>query len=92
MDDRRISVEEFMEFPIDYSFKAVIHNTHGCAKKTLLTVQTALGDDRRVESKTRLSKKGAYISITTTARLESIEELKNAYAALRKMEGLITVL
>lgn len=92
MEDTRIPIEELIDFPTEYSFKAVMNHTQKSTKNVLLAVQKALGDDRRVESRTRLSRNGTYISITATARLESVQELKTVYAALRKVEGLITVL
>ena len=92
MAGRRIPVEELMEFPTRFSFKAIGHHTRELSGDALRAVHGALGDDRRVELRTRLSRKGAYLSATLTTRIDSADELRAVYAALWKVEGVITVL
>ncbi len=55
-------------------------------------MRSAVGGDRDVELRTRLSRRAAYVSATVTARIDSAEELKTVYAALWKLDGVITVL
>ncbi len=92
MGGRRIPVEELMEFPTRFSFKAIGHHTREFSQDALQAVHEALGDDRRVELRTRLSRRGAYLSATLTTRIDSADELRAVYAALWKVEGVITVL
>ncbi|GAB6063770.1 DUF493 domain-containing protein [Deferrisoma palaeochoriense] len=92
MEDRRIPVEELIDFPTRFSFKAIGHHTREFAPAAFRVVREILGDDRGVELRTRLSRQAAYISATVTARVDSAEELRTVYAALWKLEGVITVL
>jgi putative lipoic acid-binding regulatory protein len=92
LDDSRIPIEELVEFPTRFLFKAVGHHTLQFSGDALKAVQRALGDDRKVELRTRLSAKAAYVSATLTTVVESADELKAAYEALRKVPGVITVL
>ena len=88
----RIPVEELIEFPTAFSFKVIGHHTLAFTQRAFDAAQGALGEGRKVELRTRLSRKATYISATLTARIESADELKAVYAALRKLEGTITVL
>lgn len=90
--DPRVPVEELVAFPTQFAFKAVGHHTRGFAQAALAAARRALGEDRRVELRTRLSRKGAYVSATLTARVESADELRAVYAALRALPDVITVL
>lgn len=92
LEDARIPIEELIEFPTRFVFKAVGHHTVRFAGDAHKAVRRALGGERQVELKTRLSSKAAYLSATLTATVESPEELTAAYAALRQVEGVITVL
>jgi len=92
VEDRRIPVEELIEFPTRFSFKAIGHHTREFAPSAYRAVLTTVGEDRAVELRTRLSRKAAYVSATVTARIDSAEELKAVYAALWKLDGVITVL
>ena len=92
MDDRRIPIEELVAFPGPYTFKAIGHHTREFAPTVLKAAQRALGENRRIEFRTRLSRKAAYISVSLVATLECAEELRNTYAALRAVEGVITIL
>lgn len=90
--DGRITVEELIEFPTRFAFKAIGHHTRQFSQQALDAVRGAFQDGRQVELRTRLSRNGTYLSVTLTARLESADELRNVYAALRSLDGLITVL
>ncbi|MFU8857233.1 MAG: DUF493 domain-containing protein [Deferrisomatales bacterium] len=90
--DARIPVEELLEFPVRYSFKVIGHHTRELSNEAYAAVRGALEEGRRVELRTRLSSKGAYLSVTLTARIQSAEELKAVYRALRLVNGVITLL
>lgn len=92
MEDARIPIEELLSFPTRFLFKAVGHHTLAFSGECLKAVQAALGDDRRVELRTRLSSKAAYMSVSLTAEVRSSDELRAAYAALRAVRGVVTVL
>lgn len=92
MDDTRIPIEELVDFPTRFAFKAVGHHTRSFSDDCLAAFRRAFGDDRRIELRTRLSSKAAYLSVTLTTTVESADQLRAAYAALRTVEGIITVL
>ncbi|GAB4260766.1 MAG: hypothetical protein Kow0092_09840 [Deferrisomatales bacterium] len=88
----RIPVEELIEFPTRFAFKAIGVHTLVFAQAALDAVHEALGEERSVALRTRLSRKGTYMSVTLTTEVRDAEELKAAYAALRRVSGVITVL
>jgi putative lipoic acid-binding regulatory protein len=92
VDGTRIPVEELIEFPTTYVFKAIGRHTLPFAGRVLEVARGALGDEREIELRTRLSRQGAYVSVTLLTRLESADELRAVYAALRTVEGVITLL
>jgi putative lipoic acid-binding regulatory protein len=90
--DGRIPVEELIEFPARYSFKAIGHHTREFSDRVYAAARDALDESRRVELRTRLSSKGAYLSVTLTTQIESAEELRAVYRSLGKVRDLITLL
>ncbi len=88
----RVAVEELLEFPTAFSFKAIGHHTLHFSQQAFQAAKSALPEDRRVTLRTRLSRNGTYISVTLTATVESADELRAVYTALRKLEDVITVL
>ncbi len=92
MSGCRIPVEELIQFPAPFTFKAIGHHTRPFARAVHQAVAGALGGDRPVELRTRLSRNGTYLSATCTARIASADELRAVYAALAEVEGVITVL
>ncbi len=92
VSDRRIPVEELLAFPTRFAFKAIGHHTRDFSRDAFQAVVGALGDDRTVTLRTRLSRNGTYISATLTTRIDSARELRAVYAALWRVQGVITVL
>ncbi|MHB8766408.1 MAG: YbeD family protein [Deferrisomatales bacterium] len=92
VDDCRIPVEELLEFPTEFAFKVIGHHTREFPHRAVQAVRGALGGERPVAFRTRLSRAGTYISTTLTARVDSADELRAAYAALRALDGVITTL
>lgn len=90
--DGRIPVEELIEFPVRYHFKAIGHHTREFSDRVYTAAREALDDGRKVELRTRLSSKGAYLSVTLTTQIESAGELKAVYRSLRSVRDLITLL
>jgi putative lipoic acid-binding regulatory protein len=90
--DGRVPIEELIEFPARYSFKAIGHHTRDFSDRAYAALKACLADGRKVEFRTRMSRQGTYLSVTLTTQIESADELKTAYAALRKIEGVITLL
>jgi putative lipoic acid-binding regulatory protein len=92
MDDVAIPIEELVDFPTRFVFKAVGHHTREFSRDCLREFRRLFGEERKIELRTRLSSQAAYISVTLTTAVESADELRAAYAALRGVEGVITVL
>jgi len=90
--DGRVPIEELIEFPARYVFKVIGHHTRDFADRAHKVLRESFPDERKIELRTRLSRQGTYLSVTLTAQVESADELKNAYASLRKMKGVITLL
>jgi putative lipoic acid-binding regulatory protein len=92
VSDRRIPIEELIEFPTAFAFKAIGRHTFLFSQEAFEAAKSALPEDRRVQLSTRLSRDGTYVSVTLTATVESADELRAVYAALWGVEGVITVL
>jgi putative lipoic acid-binding regulatory protein len=92
MTDRRIPVEELIDFPTSFAFKAIGHHTLGFQHEAVEATRSALPGDRRIQYRTRLSRNGTYLSVTVTATVVSADELRSVYDALWHVGGVITVL
>ncbi len=88
----RIPVEELLEFPTAFAFKAIGRHALVLPDRALTAVRGVLGSQRPVGLRTRLSRNGTYISVTLSARIESADELRAVYAALRTVDGVVTLL
>jgi len=76
LDDTRIPIEELIDFPTRYIFKAIGHHTLAFSGRCLAAARGALGEDRKIELRTRMSSKAAYLSVTLIARVENADELR----------------
>lgn len=86
---RSIPVEELLEFPCDYIFKAFGPNDP--AARFAAAVRAAVGETVPVPLdalKARASGKGAYVCVSVVIRLHNFDQLKDIYAALQRVEGL----
>ena len=92
MDDVAIPIEELVAFPSRFAFKAVGHHTREFSRDCLQAFRRVFGDERKIELRTRLSSKAAYLSVTLVTTVESADELRAGYTALRGVEGILTVL
>ncbi len=92
MDDTRIPIEELIPFPTRYTFKVIGHHTRAFSGDALKATRKVLGEERKIELRTRLSSKAAYLSVTLVAQVENADELRAVYAALRTIADVITVL
>ena len=92
MEDARIPIEEFIQFPTRHTFKAIGHHTRKFSEDVRKAARRVMGEERTIELRTRLSAKAAYVSVSVAVNVESAHELHATYAALRALEGIITVL
>lgn len=87
MSENPQGIEELMEFPCDYTFKAFGTNDSAFplgVKKAVETVVPVSLD----AMKSKVSGKGTYVSISVLVRLENYDQVKSIYQALRQVEGL----
>lgn len=80
-------LEELVEFPCDYLFKAFgpnndpfIDSVRSTVSKTVFASLDAI--------KVRASSKGEYQCVTVVVRLQNIEQLKAIYSDLQQLAGL----
>ena len=92
MDDVAIPIEDLVAFPTRFTFKVVGHHTRAFSRDCLQAFRRVFGGERKVELRTRLSSKAAYLSVTLVTTVESADELRAAYTALRGVDGVLTVL
>ena len=85
-------MEELLEFPTPFEFKAVGPNGASFVAAVGAAARSALGPDRALEQRTRPSRHGTYVSVTLTAIVVNADELQAVYAGLRAVPGVITVL
>jgi putative lipoic acid-binding regulatory protein len=90
--ERPIPVEELIEFPTVFSFKAVGPHSEQFIAAAENATRGALGATSQVDRRTRPSRNGTYVSVTLDARIEDVDELHAVYAGLRAIPGVITVL
>jgi putative lipoic acid-binding regulatory protein len=90
--ERSIPIEELLEFPSRFDFKAVGPNDDTFISAVETATRSSLIPTRTVERRTRPSRHGTYISVTLTTRVENADELHAVYASLRAVPGVITVL
>lgn len=79
--------EELFEFPCDYTFKAFGPNDPSFVEAVHRAVDTVVGiplDALHV----RPSARGSYVCVSVLVRLQNFDQVKDGYAALRKVEGL----
>jgi putative lipoic acid-binding regulatory protein len=90
--ERAVAVEELLEFPTRFAFKAVGPNGERFVADARGAARAALGPERPLQHRARPSRQGTYVSVTLTARVENADELRAVYAGLRAVAGVITVL
>ena len=77
-------------FPGPFQFRIVIHP--GREADVIAALQSALGRDGAISEVTqRESRNGRFLSVRPTLHLDSAEEVLAVYAALKLVEGVITV-
>ncbi|MDF1551999.1 MAG: DUF493 domain-containing protein [Deferrisomatales bacterium] len=92
MAERSVPIEDLLEFPTPFEFKAVGPNQEAFVAAVEATARDALGASRTLERRTRTSRNGTYLSVTLSTRVENADELRAVYAGLRTVPGVITVL
>lgn len=92
MSERAVAVEELLDFPTAFAFKAVGPSSPGFVAAVAAAVRGALEPGRAIEQRSRASGHGTYCSVTLTTRVEHADELRAVYRALRAVPAVITVL
>jgi putative lipoic acid-binding regulatory protein len=87
-----VPVEELLEFPTRFAFKAVGPNNEAFVGAVETATRGCLDPARTVDRRTRPSRNGTYLSVTLTTRVENVDELHAVYNGLRAVPGVITVL
>ena len=83
-----------IEYPLDYSFKAVcVYKTQadkagvsGVEQKIQSVVADIVGLNAVKSVSSKISKAGNYISVTTTARLKNRDQLEKVYSVLSALD------
>ncbi len=79
-------LDELMEFPASYTFRAVAATLPGLPQACAKAVESALGRPVR-EVSVQPSSKGKWTSVRVTAQVQSADEVLAAYAALKEIDG-----
>jgi putative lipoic acid-binding regulatory protein len=79
-------LEELVEFPADFTFRVVAADAHGLAERLRALVAGVVGREPHGVSE-QPSRKGNWRSVRITARVESADEIRAAYAALKEVPG-----
>jgi putative lipoic acid-binding regulatory protein len=85
-------LEEFCTFPGPYMFKVITYASDEAAAEIARAADSVLGyGHEALNLTTRPSKKGSYVSVSIEPRVESPRQVLDVYAALRKLDGIITI-
>lgn len=91
MSDTEPQLEDLVEFPTPWTFRAVGATTPALEALCRTAIEGSVG--REVEAlKIQPSSKGRWTSVRLSVVVESAEEVRDAYTALRKVEGVIKCL
>lgn len=87
--DRPSSLEELLEFPCDYQFKAMGPNDeHGDFFRAVHAAVTSVVPVPLDAVKARPSSKGTFQSVTVLVRAHNVDQIKAIYAALHRVPDL----
>lgn len=78
------NLKEYLEFPLDYTFKIIGENT-GDFSESALNLFRDKGDFKH---QVTVSKNGTFKSISVTVHLEDYEELEHFYGKIKALKGL----
>lgn len=86
MSQKTPELEELVEFPATFTFRVVAADADGLADRCAAHVRDAIGREI-TELNEQPSKKGNYRSVRVVAMVESADEIRAAYAALKAEPG-----
>ena len=78
------NLKEYLEFPLDYTFKIIGENT-GEFSESALNIFRDKGDFKH---HTTVSKNNTFKSISVTVYVEDYEELESFYVKIKALKGL----
>ncbi len=82
--------DELLEFPCQFSFKAIGHADPALPDRLLVVLQEHIPGD--YSPSVQPSSKGTYHSVTLRATVVSKEQVETLYIELAKVDGVIRVL
>ena len=86
MSDPQNNLDELIEFPTSFTFRAVAATLPGLPQACATAVEQALG--RPVEGITEQpSSQGKWTSVRITTRVENADEVLAGYSALKAVDG-----
>jgi putative lipoic acid-binding regulatory protein len=87
MSEEKPSLEELIEFPATFTFRAVADTSPDIIDLCEQAVSNALG--RKVmQTASNPSKNGRFCSVRVTATVISADEIRAAYAAIHALDGI----
>jgi len=91
MSDTEPQLEDLVEFPTPWTFRAVGATTPALEAQCRTAIEVSVG--RQVQAvASQPSSKGRWTSVRVSVTVESADEVRDAYAALRGVEGVIKCL
>ena len=77
-------IKDFLEFPVDYTYKVIGENTDRFLEDTL----NIFREKETMSHEVKTSKNGNFKSISIYVRLENSEELESFYGKIKELKGL----
>ena len=91
MSDAEPQLEDLVEFPTPWTFRAVGATTPALEAQCRAAVETSLGREV-LDLASQPSSKGRWTSVRLKVVVQSAAEVRASYAALRSVEGVIKCL
>jgi putative lipoic acid-binding regulatory protein len=85
-------LESHHEFPGPYQIKAIGASESGFPARVVAAAVRVLGDPGDLESSVRETKGGRHVAVTLHLTVQSAEQVRAIYAAIREVEGLTLLL
>ena len=81
-----------IEYPCDYTFKAVCKTVDDLRSEILIAVNNYFGDQRVSRAAERLSKNGKFTAVTFETKIENRAQLEDVYKVLAAHEHVVMTL
>lgn len=87
MSEQKPQLEELIDFPSLFTFRAVASARATLAEEVRTLVESGVGRPAK-SVEIQASKKGAFSSVRVTTMVHSADEVRGGYAALKGLDGL----